>query len=69
MHAWGLRPRGVLVHLAITVHSMLPSAYFESVGTLKGLLLTQQGHIFAAQYPACMLLCQRFDAVLSGGSA
>jgi len=69
MHAWGLRPRGVPVRLAITVHPVLPSAYFESVGTLKGLLLTQQGHVFAAQYPACTFLCQRFDAVLSGGSA
>jgi hypothetical protein len=69
MLAWGLRPRGVQAHLAIAVHSVLPSAYFESVGTLKGLLLMQQGHVFAAQYSACMFLCQRFVAVLSGGSA
>jgi hypothetical protein len=69
MHAWGLRPRRGQVHLAMAVHPMLPSAYFESVGTLKGLLLSQQGHDFAAQYPACTFLCQRFDAALSSGSA
>jgi hypothetical protein len=27
---------------AITVHPVLPSAYFESVSTLKGLLLVQR---------------------------
>ena len=69
MHAWGLRPRRGQVRLAMAVHPMLPSAYFESVSTLKGLLLSQQGHDFAAQYPACTFLCQRFDAALSSGSA
>ena len=53
----------------MAVHPMLPSAYFESVGTLKGLLLSQQGHDFTAQYPACTFPCQRFDAALSSGSA
>jgi hypothetical protein len=53
----------------MAVHPMLPSAYFESVSTLEGLLLSQQGHDFAAQYPACTFLCQRFDATLSSGSA
>jgi len=55
--------------LAMAAHLVLLSACFESVSTRKGLLLTQQGHVFAAQYPACTFLCQRFDAVLSGGSA
>jgi hypothetical protein len=53
----------------MAVRLVLPSAYFESVSTLKGLLLAQQGHVFAAQYPACTFLCQRFDAILSSGSA
>ena len=52
LHAWGLRPRRRQVRLAMAVHPMLPSAYFESVSTLKGPLLSQQGHDFAAQYPA-----------------
>ena len=69
MHAWGLRPREVQVPLAMAVHLVLLSAYFESVSTRKGLLLTQQDHVFAAQYPAYMFLCQRFVAILSGGSA
>jgi len=53
----------------MAVHPVLPSACFESVSILEGLLLAQQGHVFAAQYPACTFLCQRFDAILSGGSA
>ncbi len=43
VHAWGLRLRRVPARLALAAHPVLPSAYFESVGTLKYLLLTQQG--------------------------
>jgi hypothetical protein len=51
------------------VYSVLPSVYSKNVGTPEYLLLAQQGTYFAAQYPACTFPCQRFDAVLAGGSA
>jgi len=33
VHAWGLRPRRVLIRLAIAAHEMLPSVVLKHVGT------------------------------------
>ena len=33
VHAWGLRPRGVRTHLAITMRQVVPSAHGNNVGT------------------------------------
>ena len=62
MHARGLRPRRTSEHLALAMPRVLPSATIESVGVLEGFF-------FAAQYPACMCPCQRFDAAFADGSA
>ncbi len=50
----------------MAVHPVLPSAYTYSVGIPKYLPLARQGMHFAAQYPACTFLCQRFAVVLTG---
>ena len=48
MHAWGLRPRRVLLQHKLSLQMVLPSGFKNAVGTL--ILLRH----FAAQYPACM---------------
>lgn len=60
--AWGLGPRGVSVLLAMTVHTVWPSAFLYSVGT-------PDFQLFAAQYPARRFPCQRFAATLAGDAA
>ena len=50
------------MRLAISAHSMLPSATPYSVGIPEELS-------FAAEYPARTFPCQRFDAALASGSA
>ncbi len=62
MHAWGLRLRRVLRTLAMAHPSVLPSAMRNDVGTLVA-------DYFAAQYPACMCPCQRFNDSLAAGKA
>jgi hypothetical protein len=57
------------MHLAMSVHPVLPSAYLHGVGIPKYRLLPQPGIYFAAQYPTCTSPCQRFDAALASGSA
>jgi hypothetical protein len=56
---------GLLVPLAMAVHPVLPSACTYGVGIPKYLPLARQGMHFAAQYPACTSLCQRFAFVLA----
>src|SRR5436309_6030921 len=53
VHAWGLRPRGVLLQPKHSLQSMLPSVLNNVVGTP-----IRCDH-FAAQYPACTYLYQR----------
>ena len=53
MHAWGLRPRGVLLQHRHSLQSMWPSVLKNAVGT------PIPCDDFAAQYPACTYLCQR----------
>jgi len=61
--------REILVHLAVEVYPVLPSAVvLHLVGIPKYLLLAQQGMYFTAQYPTCTSPCQRFDAALASGS-
>ena len=60
--ARGLGPRGVDLHLAMTVQSMWPSASLDGVGT-------PDEHDFAAQYPARACPCQRFAAALTSDNA
>jgi hypothetical protein len=60
--AWGLGPRRADAHLAVTVRTVLPSAYLYSVGA------PEYKH-FAAQCPARGFPCQRFAAALAGVSA
>jgi hypothetical protein len=62
VHAWGLRPRRVLISLAITVYEMLFSVHFKTVNTRNYL------H-FGAQYPACTYPCQRFDISVATDTA
>jgi hypothetical protein len=50
------------MHLAITVHSMEPSAYSYSIGV-------PENATFAAEYPARTFPCQRFVAALTSSSA
>jgi len=50
------------MHLAISVHRVLPSAFSYSVGIPKQ-------SSYAAEYPAHMFPCPRFDAALASGSA
>jgi hypothetical protein len=50
------------MHLAISVHPMLPSASSYNVGVPK------EGS-YAAQYPARTFPYQRFSAALASGSA
>src|SRR2546422_530586 len=52
VHAWGLRPRGVLLQHRPSLQSILPSDHADAVGTpILG--------DFAARYPACTYLYQR----------
>jgi hypothetical protein len=53
----------------MAAHPVLPSAHLHGVGIPEYLLFTQQGMDFTAQYPTCTSPCQRFDVVLTGGSA
>jgi hypothetical protein len=46
----------------MAMYRLVPSASSYSVGALKSCS-------FAARYPACTFSCQRFVAVLAGGSA
>jgi len=57
------------MHLAISAHPVLPSAFSYGVGIPEYLPLARQGIYFAAQYPAYTLPCQRFGVALTGGSA
>jgi len=59
IRAWGLRPRGVRVRLAIPAHAILPSVLGNAVGTPNTIT-------FAAQYPAHTFPCQRLPQPLSG---
>jgi hypothetical protein len=49
----------------MVVHPVLPSAYTHGVGIPKYLSLARQGMHFAAPYPACTFLYQRFAFVLT----
>jgi len=49
----------------MVVHPVLPSAYTHGVGIPEYLSLARQGMHFAAQYPACTFLYQRFAFVLA----
>lgn len=62
MHVWGLRPRQVLRHLAVSMPQVLPSASVNSVGT-------RFLWIFEAQYPTCMYPYQRFACAITGAHA
>ncbi len=57
------------MRLAMAAHPVLPSAHLHGVGIPEYLPLVRQGMYFAAQYPTCTFPCQRFVAVLAGGSA
>ena len=52
MHALGLRPREVVVHLALTMHGVLPSACPYGVGTSKVETVFSRLNVL----PACSLV-------------
>ena len=62
MHAQVLRPRGVRRQLAIALPAMLPSAYYNGVGTPEHL-------ISRLNSPACTYPCQRFAGALTSANA
>src|SRR4030095_15876797 len=69
VHAQGLRPRGVQKRLAISTPPVLPSDYFDSVGTPEWPPLARWGFNFTAQYLAYTYPCQRFTCALADADA
>ena len=69
VHAQGLRPRRVQKRLAISTLPVLPSAWFDNVGTPKWPSLARWWFNFAAQYLACTFPCQRFIYALADADA